>query len=573
MALTLRRYQHDLKHGVIKAWDEGAQWVCMQSGTGTGKTRVMESLAGDAQGAGCVMAHRSELVSQLSCALASAGIVHDIIAPKAIREIIVKKHFREFGRTTYSHTAEWKVASVDTINARPDLGDWSRRVVNVYQDEGHHTLRHNKWGKASARFPNLKRGLLATATPNRADKKGLGSWADGIADALVEGPPLRWIIDNGYLTDYEVHTVNPSDLNLRDMPGVNITETGDFNPKQLAEAIKKSKSIVGDVVKTYMEHAYGLRGVTFAVDVEHAKLICDAFNRAGVPALVVTAKSTDDERDSAIRRLESGDVLQLVNVDLFGEGFDLPAIQCISMARPTASFPLFAQQFGRVLRLMITALQHSIWDTLDVATRRHIIAKSPKPIGKVFDHAGNIWRHQGPPDRPQVWSLDGASKMRRPGDEIPLRNCTKCHKNYMRIETQCPYCKTDAPEPEERSGASMVDGNVFKLTPELLAKLRGEVKYIDGPPPDAPWGKPELAGVVARRHFKRQAASRTLRSVMAIWAGSYPDVSDEVNQKRFFFLFGVDVLSALTLSETDSIALCAKIKSQMAERGIHLSEE
>lgn len=573
MALTLRRYQHDLKHGVIKAWDEGATWVCMQSGTGTGKTRVMESLAGDAHGAGCVMAHRSELVSQLSCALASAGIVHDIIAPKAIREIIVKKHFREFGRTTYSHTAEWKVASVDTINARPDLGDWARRVVNVYQDEGHHTLRHNKWGKASTRFPNLKRGLLATATPNRADKKGLGSWADGIADALVEGPPLRWIIDSGYLTDYEVHTVNPSDLNLRDMPGVNITETGDFNPKQLAEAIKKSKSIVGDVVKTYMEHAYGLRGVTFAVDVEHAKLICEAFNRAGVPALVVTAKSTDDERDNAIRRLESGDVLQLVNVDLFGEGFDLPAIQCISMARPTASFPLFAQQFGRVLRLMITALQHSIWDTLDVATRRQIIAKSPKPIGKVFDHAGNIWRHQGPPDRPQVWSLDGAARARRPGDEIPLRNCAKCHKNYMRIETQCPYCKTDAPEPEERSGASMVDGNVFKLTPELLAKLRGEVKYIDGPPPAPPWDKPELANAIARRHQKRQTASRTLRNVIAIWAGSYPDVTDEVNQKRFFFLFGVDVLSALTLSETDSIALCAKIKSQMAERGIHLSEE
>ena len=36
----------------------------------------------------------------------------------------------------------------------------------------------------------------------------------------------------------------------------------------------------------------------------------------------------------------------LVNVDLFGEGFDLPAIEIVIMARPTASFILYTQQFG-----------------------------------------------------------------------------------------------------------------------------------------------------------------------------------------------------------------------------------
>lgn len=564
--LTLRSYQQALKAGVLKAWAEGAKVVCMQSGTGTGKTRIMESLADDVQNEpGCAMAHRRELVGQMSCALASAGIAHDIIAPKTVREIIVKKHFRLFGRTTYNANAKWKVASVDTINARNDLGTWANQVRYVFQDEGHHTLRHNKWGKAFRRFPNCIHGLLPTATPNRADRKGLGSWADGIADALVEGPPLRWVIDNGYLTDYDFHVVNPSDLNLAN---VNITESGDFNPKQLAEAVKKSRSIVGDVVSTYLQYAKGLLGVTFAVDIEHAQAITDAFNRAGVPAVMVHSGSTDDERDSAIQRLEAREIWQIINVDLFGEGFDLPAIECVSLARPTMSWPLYAQQVGRVLRLNISAFLTGIWDTLTVDMRKAMIAKSSKPRGLVFDHAGNLWRHEGPPDRPQVWSLDGGNKRsRRPGDEIPLRNCAKCHQNYLAIETACPYCGEAAPEPESNGGAIEVDGNLFKLTPQMLSQLRGEVLHVWG---DAsiPYDRPELAGVVTKRHNERKRASYQLQRTIDLWAGSYPEVSDEVNHKRFFFLFGIDVLSALAVSERESITLRGKIEKQMLERGI-----
>lgn len=568
--LTLRSYQQELKAGVLKAWAEGAKVVCMQSGTGTGKTRVMESLADDVQDeAGCAMAHRRELVGQMSCALASAGISHDIIAPKNVREIIVKKHFRLFGRTTYNPNGKWKVASVDTINARNDLGIWANQVRYVFQDEGHHTLRHNKWGKAFNRFPNCIRGLLPTATPNRADKKGLGSWADGIADALVEGPPLRWVIDNGYLTDYDFHVVNPSDMNLA---AVNITESGDFNPKQLAEAVKKSRSIIGDVVSTYLAHAKGLLGVTFAVDIEHAQLITDAFNRAGVPAVMVHSGSTDDERDSAIQRLEAREIWQIVNVDLFGEGFDLPAIECVSLARPTMSWPLYAQQVGRVLRLNISSFLTGIWDTLTVDMRKQLIAKSSKPRGLVFDHAGNLWRHEGPPDRPQVWSLDGGKRARRAGDEIPLRNCAKCHKNYFAIETKCPYCGEPMPEPDPSGGAIAVDGNLYKLTPEMLAILRGEVWHVWG---DAkvPYDKPELAGVVRWNHDNRKKASYALKRVMELWAGSYPEVSDEVNHKRFFFLFGIDVLAALVLSERDSINLRGKIERQMSDRGIVINQQ
>ena len=55
-------------------------------------------------------------------------------------------------------------------------------------------------------------------------------------------------------------------------------------------------------------------------------------------------------RDATIGRFVSGETLILSNVDLFGEGFDVPAIEAVIMLRPTQSLSLYLQQVGRGLR-------------------------------------------------------------------------------------------------------------------------------------------------------------------------------------------------------------------------------
>ncbi len=424
------------------------------------------------------------------------------------------------------------MAGVDTLVRMPH-SPWFDSVGLVVQDEAHHLLKRNKWGKAQAMFRNA-RGLGVTATPTRADGNGLGSHADGVIDVMVDGPTMRQLIDDGWLTDYRIFAP-PSDI---DFGQVTISAGGDFSPPALSKAVHKSH-IVGDVVQHYCRIAPGKLGVTFAVDVASAVEIAQAFRTAGVPAEVVSAKTPDILRAQILRRFRNREVLQLVNVDLFGEGFDLPAIEVVSMARPTQSYSLFAQQFGRALR--------------PLEGKGHAI---------IIDHVGNTNRH-GLPDAPRVWTLDRREK-RGPsqvGPVIPTRTCPECTAAYERVRTACPYCGF-APEPASRQSIEQVDGDLFELSPEALARLRGQTDA----PIKLPYGaKPEVIGALKKHHRLSQEAQRELRDVMATWGGIHTGRGDSIReaQRRFYLTFGVDVLSAQALGRHEAEELRERVRKSL----------
>lgn len=570
----LRGFQQDLKLKASAAFLAGAVAVMLQLSTGGGKTVIMGDFARDHAAAphdprfpgGCAIAHRNELVGQMSVQLAREGVVHDIIAPQKIIKGIVAEHMEKFGRSFYNARAAWRVAGVKTILGRASsLKAWCQTVGLIFIDEAHHVLRDNQWGKAAALFPNA-RVLLPTATPIRADRAGLGRHADGIADALVEGPPMRWLIDNAYLTDYKVYTIPASDLML---DGVKVGASGEFNMEQLREAVHNSEGIVGDVVETYIKYAHGKLGVTFATDVRHAQDLTAEYNRRGVPAVMLTADDDPDFRRQQLRKFRNREIWQLVNVDLFGEGFDLPAIECVSFARPTASFSLYAQQWGRALRLM--AQQHYLdnWDAYSVEQRLASIAASEKPFAYIFDHVGNFYRHEGPPDKPRVWSLHGTGSAGGGGGGIPMRVClaTTCAKPYERIYPACPYCGTAAPEPVERGTPKAVDGDITQVDPAWIAQMMREAERLMNAPV-VPYGVPRMA--VVANHMNRQRAQHHLRELMGWWAGTYNGDVDRVNYRRFYLTFNVDVMTAKTLNEKDATTLHEKILADMTNRGIIL---
>jgi len=183
----------------------------------------------------------------------------------------------------------------------------------------HHVLTTNKWGKAFTMFPNAK-ALLVTATPCRADGKGLGAEYDGVVNRMVEGPTMRWLIDNGYLSDYRI-ICPPSNLDLSE---VDVSADGDYNKIKLRTAVQKS-SIMGDVVEHYLRIAPNKLGITFAPGVDIACEMAAKFNAAGVPTEIVSGKTESRVRAHILERFRRRELLMLVNVDLFGEGFDLPA--------------------------------------------------------------------------------------------------------------------------------------------------------------------------------------------------------------------------------------------------------
>ncbi len=570
----LRPFQLGIKAAVFQHWNDGKRNVLVKSPTGSGKTVITADIVRDMNCAVASIAHRSELVTQKSVALAREGIAHRVIGPDSLRRDCVTLHMEEFGRSFYNPGARVGVCSVDTLVGRKASGDpWFHQVGLWDMDEAHHVLRENKWGEACSMFPNAY-GLGVTATPARADGRGLGAHADGVFEGIVQGPELRELIDAGYLTDYRVFAP-PSDV---DYSEVTVTASGDFSPAKLRAAVHASDKIVGDVVKHYLKIAPGKLGVTFAVDIESAKEICAAYRAAGVPAEIVSAKTPALLRTQILRRFKTRQVMQLVNVDLFGEGFDLPAIEVVSMVRKTESWPLFVQQFGRALRLMIPADLSAIWGTLSDEERRANIAASSKPVALIIDHVGNVIRH-GLPDAPRNDTLDRRERRSSgPSDAVPLRACanenadgqgTPCASIYPRFLKTCPYCGF-YPEPPERSAPEFVDGDLHELTPEALAALRGKVANIDGAPRIPQSLDPMAARGLMNRHHERQQAQHVLREMIALWAGwqRHQGRDDSQSYRIFYHTFGLDVLTAQALGRPDAEALTLKIKTLLDTHGV-----
>lgn len=556
----LRGYQEEMIGRVEAAWAANQPNVIGVLPTGAGKTVTMADIARRHQNeAGVAIAHRSVLIGQISIALARAGVPHDIIASKAVVRTIVAEHMEELGRSYYVPGARWKVASVDTLPGRAaSLSSWVRQVTIGFTDEAHHVLEANKWGRECLRFnhPNM-RWFLPTATPERGDRKGLGRCADGIADLIVEGPSMRWHIDNGYLTDYVIRAPMPADLDLSD---VEVGANGEYNQKQLRRAVHRSTKIIGNVVDTYQQYTPGKLGIVFAVDIEHAKALTAEFVGKGVPCELITAEHSEEERRLILRRYRTRETLVLVNVDLFGEGFDLPAIEVVMFARPTASYALYAQQFGRGLRLMIDATFMAMWESYTPEQRKAIIAQSGKPVAHIHDHVGNVLHFYGPPDKPREWSLERASGRRTsPSDAIPLRVClnTLCLQPYERFYPRCPYCGMEPPVPAGATLPQEVDGDLTLYTPEMLRALFG-VESVSAAlelqpsefcaiPPNVP---AEAVRAIQARHHQKLQQQAKLRDLMPIVMP--PTVEPRIAQRKFFLRFGVDVVQARLLGAKET---------------------
>lgn len=540
MIITPRPDQVEFIAKIRQAWADGAQNVLARGDTGFGKTVCLAQIHSDHPGASCVIAHRQELVSQLSITLARYGLRHNIIAADNTRRAIARAHVEEFGQCYYTPGARVAVASVDTLIRAEGLESWAAQVTLWTNDEAHHLVRDNKWCRAVSLFTHPQvRGLLPTATPRRADGKGLGRHADGYADVMIEGPPMRWLIDRGYLTDYDI-VCPPSDLELLDEPGA----SGDWSPTQLRKAAQRSH-IVGDVVREYIRWGSGRLGVTFCTDVETAIETTAAFQAAGVLAETLTGKTLDYVRRDMLRRYARREIMQLVTVDIVSEGFDLPAIEVASMARPTQSLALYMQQFGRALRPL-----------------------EGKAKALIIDHAGNTVRMGGPPDRPRVWSLDRRDRRSASTGATTYRVCLACYQPYERIYRACPFCGEE-PVPQSRSSPAAVDGDLELLDAATLARLRGEVARVDMNDYEyaaslvQKFAQPGWVIALGNRHRERRAAQEALRSAMARQAGPLhaAGYTDSMLQREFYLRFGLSVIEAMALGTGDALALAERIDS------------
>lgn len=564
----LRDFQQQIKADIYQAWGDGAFNVMPVAPTGSGKTVTFCDIVREYNAPACTIAHRQELVGQAALALNRERVEHSIIAPKQVVQQIIALEHELQGYSCFNSRAPVRAAGVDTIIRHDPSDRWYSQVGLVVQDEGHHVLKDNKWGRAQLMFPNA-RGLFPTAHAVRADGSGLGREADGLVDRLVVGPSARELIRRGYLTDYRIICVG-SDIDFEKVP---IGASGEFSMPKLRAATHSSNRIVGDVVAHYMRFAYGKLGVTFAVDIEAAVELRNAYQAAGVPAEVITSDTPLGVRGQLMRKFRARQLLQLVSVDCLGEGVDVPAIEVVSMVRKTASWQLMCQQFGRALRVMVDERYWAYWDQYSDEQRLAIIAASTKPKAIIIDHVGNILWHakiRGLPDTAQEYSLlRRESNGRGKSDAIPLRVCTDCFQPYERFLLACPHCG-GVPQPFGRGSPELVEGDLVELDPNVLAALRGEIERIQGPPTMPHDADPAVRRGILRRHHDRARAQASLLRYMMLWGGWQRHLgrNDREAQKLFYIRFGIDVLSAQALGSPEAAALETRIAAELQKHNV-----
>ena len=547
--LELRDYQQDLFEKIVRGWGIHNNVLAVMA-TGGGKTvlfsKLIQVLGQDVPHKNkLILVHRQELVMQICVTLAKFKVSHRIYATSKVVKLICAAEVREVGTALYyDSNAPVAVCSVPTVKSR-GLDGFLRNVSHGVIDEAHHVLKDNIWGQVTDMFQGVK-WLGVTATPLRADGKGLGAHSDGIFESMVVGPKGRLLIDRGYLSEYRVMAPAP-EVDLAQVK--RSVATGDFNKNDLREAMATAQvAITGSVVDVWHKYASGKRTVVFAINIDEAVALEKAFVASGVSAAAVSSKTDDTLRGSLIRQFSTGGIMVLINVDLFGEGFDVPAIEVVQMVRPTLSYALFCQQFGRALRIM-----------------------EGKGKALIIDHVGNVMRHAvkyGMPDIFDKWSLDARSKRKNREDvgEIPYKTCPECLAVYPAY-TDCPYCGPLPKEPAAERTLEVVEGDLIELDNELLKALSDQKEIIDE-------GNGEHCarleakympriGVLAglKRHKADQLSQGYLRYTIDCFGGAehISPLTDSGAMKVFYYRFGTDILSAQSLKAKDADELTIKI--------------
>ena len=278
-------------------------------------------------------------------------------------------------------------------------------------DEAHHALAKS-YQRILNKFPKAI-VLLFTATPHRTGKMQL----DQIADDIIVGQSIHELTDKGFLAPFR-YFQPPGDFNSKLLKR---SSTGDFTNESMQEAM--STKIFGHIVKQYKRIASGMQAVVYTYSVDSAHKIAAEFNEVGISAREVDGTTPQQLRDLIVDKFRSQKLQILVNVNLFTEGVDLPNVDCVIMARPTASLALYLQFSMRCL--------------------------NPRP-GKtaiIIDHANNF-KSFGYPDDDRDWKQaikSGRQKsktlLKDPG--LSIVTCDYCFAVVKASEVKngkCPIC-------------------------------------------------------------------------------------------------------------------------------------
>ena len=223
----------------------------------------------------------------------------------------------------------------------------------ILVDEGHHNVAET-WTRLFAYFEKAK-VISFTATPMRADGQvvsGTRVYRFGYARSMIMG----------FISQINALFVKPTEITFTvegEAKTLGISEIMKMREKDwFSRGVALSEECNRSVVNASVQQLYDVRRlgsprqiIAVACSIRHATQVAALYREQGLRVEVLHSQLKAEERERIEASLRSGLADVVVQVNILGEGYDLPTLSVAAVFRPYRSLSPYVQFVGRILRL------------------------------------------------------------------------------------------------------------------------------------------------------------------------------------------------------------------------------
>jgi superfamily II DNA or RNA helicase/HKD family nuclease len=307
-----------------KTLEEDYNKALVVMATGLGKTYLAGFFAQNFQRV-LFIAHLEEILLQ---------------AKKSFQAIMPERSYGIYNGKEKEGKADAVFASIYTLSMKHHLYQFQPDEFDlIIVDEFHHAAADSYQRVLEYFKPKFLLGI--TATPDRNDNKDVYAICDGnVAFRLdfLDAIERKWLSPFKYFGVYD------------DTDYSQITWLGYRYDEEELLQVQLREEMAEKILNVWREKKQ-TRTIGFCSSIRQADFLSDFFNRKGYKTVSLHSKQVEVGRQSAIKKLEAGELDVIFTVNLFNEGVDIPSVDTLLFVRPTESLTVFTQQIGRGLRL------------------------------------------------------------------------------------------------------------------------------------------------------------------------------------------------------------------------------
>lgn len=339
----------------------------IQMPTGSGKTRTaMEIITGFLNtypnSSVVWLAHSTELCDQ------AAGCFLEVWPHVSTKSINFQRYFGSHKFSNSDAKVDFLCTSFQSVYAlitksREFLNSRLHRKRLIVVDEAHKVIAPTYKFVTQALQHEGTQIMGLTATPGRTytefnSENENSELAEYFFERIISFNPkdkgaIEYLRDKGVLAHAksDVLKVN-SDINLSSKELQQVSELFEI-PASVLDKIGKNSVRNAEILAKINQLVTSQTArsiIFFGTSVEHSVLICSLLKFLDINAEHVDGNTPRTARENIISKFKKQEINVLCNYEVLSTGFDAPKVDCVFLARPTASVVLYSQMIGRGLR-------------------------------------------------------------------------------------------------------------------------------------------------------------------------------------------------------------------------------